>query len=30
MAKPAFKWMIIANAIVGFSALGMAQDVSMR
>ena len=28
MAKPAFKWMIIANAIVGFSALGMAQDAN--
>ena len=26
MAKPAFKWMIIANVIIGVSALGVAQD----
>ena len=26
MAKPAFKWMIIANVIIGVSASGMAQD----
>ena len=28
MAKPAFKWLIIANAIIGVSALGMAQDAN--
>jgi hypothetical protein len=30
MAKPAFKWLIIANAIIGVSALGMAQDGQSR
>jgi mono/diheme cytochrome c family protein len=28
MAKPAFKWMIIAGVIIGFSASGMAQDAN--
>jgi mono/diheme cytochrome c family protein len=28
MAKPAFKWMIVANVIIGFGATGMAQDAN--
>ena len=28
MAKPAFKWLIIANAIISVSALGVAQDAN--
>jgi hypothetical protein len=28
MAKPAFKWMIIANVIVGFTASSMGQDAN--
>jgi len=28
MAKPAFKWLIIANVIIGVNASGMAQDAN--